>query len=388
MDVYILDNLYRRTEVVDDFKSLIWTERFRDIGDFQMELDSNLKNRQRFVEGMRFSIKESYRVMVLETIEDTVDDEGVALLKLSGRSLEMILDARIARGSTNDTTVEPTWDITGTPKQVAGQIFHDICITGILDSKDVIPQVTEGTIFPEDTIPAPTDIVLYTVDPNTVYTAVKNICDIYLMGFRLVRDPVSSQLYFDIYMGSDRTRHQTVLDPVVFSTDLDNLHNTSELRSIALYKTVAYVVSPVGFQKVYPPGVDETMTGFDRKVLFVQADDITDEDPVVATAKLIQRGLEELSKNRRVSAFDGEISQTSKYIYGVDYNLGDLVQQKNKDGASNDMQVTEQIFVSDSEGDRSYPTLTVNQTVTPGSWLALPADKQWADFTDETWNDM
>lgn len=388
MEVNILDSLYRRIDVVDDFKSFIWTERHRAYGDFELILPSSFKNRSRFTEGMRFSINDSYRVMTLETVLDSIDDQGTSFLKLTGRSLEAVMDSRLARGSMDDTTTEPTWILTGTPKNIAAQIFHDICITGILDPKDTIPEIIEGNIFPEDTILPPTDIVAYSVDPKTVYQAVKDICDVYLMGFRIVREPISNQLYFDIYTGSDRTLHQTILDPVIFSQDFDNLKNTSELRSIALYKSIAYVISPVGCQKVYAPGADVSATGFDRQVLFVQADDITDTDPLISTPKLIQRGMEALSQNRRVSAFDGEITQYSKYKYGVDYNLGDLVQQKNKDGAMSDMQVTEQIFVSDAEGDRSYPTLTINQFITPGSWLALPAGKHWEDFTTETWSDM
>jgi hypothetical protein len=103
---------------------------------------------------------------------------------------------------------------------------------------------------------------------------------------------------------------------------------------------------------------------------------------------MLQRGIDELAKNRKIHAFDGEISQTSQYVYGVDYNLGDLVETRNIDGVSNSMQVTEHIFVSDKQGVRSYPTLAVTQFVTPGSWVALPADKKWIDFTTEKWMDM
>jgi hypothetical protein len=169
---------------------------------------------------------------------------------------------------------------------------------------------------------------------------------------------------------------------------MGNLHNTSELRSTTPYKNAAYVITPVGTRIVYPPDVDPGVAGFERRVLIVKADDITDTDPVVAQALMLKRGNDELAKTRKVHAFDGEISQTSLYVYGVDYNLGDLVETRNTDGVSNSMQVTEHIFVSDKEGVRSYPTLAVTQFVTPGSWVALPSDKKWVDFTTERWTDM
>lgn len=388
MDIYILDSLYRRTDVVDRYESLIWTERFSTAGDFELKLQSTLGNRQRFVEGAKLAILPSYRVMIVETVEDSVDDQGQQILTVKGPSLESVLEQRMARSAMNDTTTNPSWTLTGTPKAIATQMFHDICVTGVLDVGDKIPLINEGSIFPVDTTPAPPDSITYIVDPDTLYNAEKTLCDQFLMGFRLVRNADTAQLWFDIYMGSDRTSHQSTLPAVIFSSGMGNLHNTSELRSTTLYKNAAYVITPVGTRIVYPPDVDPSVAGFERRVLIVKADDITDTDPPTAQALMLKRGNDELAKNRKVHAFDGEISQTSQYVYGVDYNLGDLVETRNTDGVSNSMQVTEHIFVSDKEGVRSYPTLAVTQFVTPGSWVALPSDKKWVDFTTERWTDM
>lgn len=380
MEVYILDSLYRRTQVVDRFKSLIWTERFSAYGDFELDVYSTLENRNRFKEGFVLALNESYRAMTIETIEDTTDTNGEKVLKLSGRSLEAILDSRLARGSMDDLTTEPKWVLTGTPVQIATQMFHDICVSGILNVGDIIPLINEGSLFAPDTIEAPSDIITYEIDPKSLYSALTDLCNQYLLGFRLIRNFDTAQLYFDIYAGSNRTMHQTVLPAVLFSPELDNLQNTSELASSAAYKNVAYVVSPVGSEVVYSSDVSSGISGFDRQVLIVQADDITDPDPPTASALMIQRGIQELAKTRKIQAFDGEINQNSSYKYGRDYNLGDLVQTRNTDGVENDMQVTEQIFVSDQEGDRSYPTLAVNNFITIGSWLAESATEHWADL--------
>lgn len=388
MDIYILDSFYRRIDVVDKYESLIFTERFSSAGDFQLKVQSTLGNRNRLVEGTKLAILESYRVMIVDTVQDGTDDDGQQILTITGPSLESVMDQRLARSAMNDTTTNPSWVLTGTPKVIATQMFHDICVTGVLDAGDKIPLINEGSLFPADTNPAPTDSITYTVSPDTLYNSEKTLCDQYLMGFRLVRNGDTSQLWFDVYMGSDRTSHQTTLPAVIFSSAMENLQNTNELRSVTPYKNAAYVITPVGTRIIYPDDVDPTVSGFDRRVLLVNADDITDTDPVVAQALMLQRGVDELAKNRKVRAFDGEISQNSQYVYGTDYNLGDLVENRNSDGASNSMQVTEHIFVSDAEGVRSYPTLTVNQFIIPGSWIALPAGKIWNDFTTEQWADL
>lgn len=382
MELYTLDSLLRRIDVIDTYVSLIWTERWRAWGDFELLVQSTPKNRKMLVEGVQLASNESNYVMEVETLEDSVNTDGTALLKVKGRSLEATFDDRMAiDGLSVDLATEPKWVITGDPMSIALGVVTNICYTGTLDAGDVIPWLSFGGLYPPDTIPHPTDIVTYGFEPKTVYAFLVEICNLYFFGFRLNRPATSAgTLYFDLYTGSDRTSHQTDYPAVIFSLGLENLQNTTELKSSATYKNVAYVISPVGHRVVYSPDADSTVAGFQRKVMFVQADDITDTDSTVAAAKMDQRGLAELAKNRRISAFDGEINQNSKYKYGTDYRLGDLVEQQNRDGVMNEMRVTEQIFISDSTGDRSYPTLELNQFVTPGSWAALPPDKVWADY--------
>lgn len=390
MDIFILDSLYRRVTVVDKYISFIWTERSATLGDFELVVQSTLGNRNLFKPGIRFAIKESFRVMTLETVEDSIDTEGHVTLKISGRSLEQILDDRVARPAFSDLVTNPKWVLTGTPVEIAQQIFHDICVTGVLDAGDIIPSLTEASIFPADTIVPFADDITIELEPTTVYQALHDLCSLYSMGFRLVRDGDTSQLYFDIFTGSDRTTQQSTLPAVIFSSDLDNLQNTAEFTSLASYHNVAYVISSVGHEVVYPTDVDPSIAGFDRHVMLVKADDIKDVDTDVASAKMIQRGKEELAKHRPYRAFDGEISQNSSYVYGTSYNLCDLVEVRNVDGVTNVMQVTEQLFVSDNNGDRSYPTLTLSNFITPGSWVARPVDQVWLDLdADSThWADL
>lgn len=388
MEMYILDDQLRRDQVVDRFESLVWTERFDKWGDFELKIQSTLENRTRFVPGVRFIINENTKeVMTVETVENGTSEDKL-ILTVKGRTLEKILDDRLARGSMDDLTEEPKWSITDLPAVVARKIFHDICVTGILDAADVIPGVVESSIFPADTIDEPADPITYEIDPMSVYSALTQLCEAYDMGFRMVRNPATLAIHFDVYMGSDRTTKQETLPAVVFSENLGNLFNTNEFTSIANYKNVAYVLSPVGTEIVYAADVDPSTTGFQRNVLIVKADDIKDEDAPTASAKMIQRGREELAKHRTFSGFDGEISKTSRYKYGVTHFLGDIIELRNDKGFATDMQIVEQIFISDKEGDRSYPTLAVRKFITPGSWLGYGGNKEWDEMTTEEWDDL
>jgi hypothetical protein len=384
VDVYILDSLYRRSQLVDKFKSLVWAERYRDIGDFELHLYSTLQNRTRFKPGTLLGLLESNYVMTVETVEDSVSDEGEQILKVTGSSLEAILKSRIAIPSHGATT---NWVITDVPVAVAKKVFHDICVTGSLNAKDIIPSVVEGSFLPTDNIAEPADSITWTIEPTTVYDTTKSLCDIYDLGFRLILNKTNYQLYYDIYPGSDRTSQQSTLPAVVFSPELDNLQNVTELSSTANYRTTAMVTSPSGSLLVNPVGFNPALvSGFTWKTILVNASDI-DEPWSTAEAKLQKRGRDELAKYGEIWSFDGEIAQFSKYKYNQDYYLGDLVTMQTKDGLSNDMRVTEQIFVSDSTGDKTYPTLSLSKFITPGSWSAWDYTQDWEDMgSTEYWN--
>lgn len=390
MEVYTLDPLWRHEQVIDRFESLIWTERYAAWGDFELRLHSTSSSRRLLKTGVRLAINESYRVMEVETFEDK-DENGEKLLIVKGRSSEKVLDDRIPSSFTmvGDTNAQPKLVFTGVPGAIIRKLFKDINILGLQDVGDILPGVLEGNggLFPEDTIAESTESVTLEMDPSTLYVVTKKICEVYDLGFRLARNPATGQLYYDIYSGSDRTTAQSSLAPVIFSPDLDNLQNTTELTTTALAKNIAYVLSPVGHEIVFSQDLDNTVSGFDRRVLLVNATDITDTDPAIATAKMIQRGKEELAKSRTLSAFDGEINQRSMYKYGRDYQLGDMVEQRNTDGVTNNMRVTEQIFVSDREGDRGYPTLSINKFIQPGTWLGWDYNQVWLDLnaSPETW---
>jgi len=544
MDLFVLDSQLRRVAIFDLYESLIWTERFAAYGDFQLVIPSTLNARNRLTVGTKLAINESDRVMTIENVLDKQDDQGRVYLNISGPSLEEVLNDRVARTLVPNSDVKDlNWYFTDQlPAAIIRQIFKYVAIDGSINVGDKLPFYTPGSMYPADTIPEPATPVTLNIPPMTLYSAIKQLCDIYDLGFRLVRNRDTSQLMFNVYSGNDRTTLQTTLKNVIFAPELDNLTNVAYLTSISAYKNVANVISPDGSALVYADGVDSSISGFDRKVLHVDANDIrfadrsamiplpyivseaqevavaiaknietttelqgnslskipqmdrlypqdivninaaiattysltapqlasvntakalpsatqdqkdalnrlslltrlitaditsikqflsnntaattTDKNNIIdavnaqglhvsaaekadilaaitasqayeptedaaLNALLTQKGKEELAKNTNFAAFDGEIAKNSQYVYGRDYHLGDLVEIRNSDKVSQQMRVTEQIFASDAEGDRAYPTLAVKLLITAGSWYAWPSAEVWDDLTTETWD--
>lgn len=382
MELYTLDSLYRRIGVIDKYESLIWTERMTVLGDFELKMVSSRENRGLFITGTTLAMNRSNRLMVVETVQDITDDDGRRFIKVTGPSYETVLRQRLTAYNTAGTWGK--WgNVTDVPLTILNNLFNDICVDGNLNAGDIISPLIVGDFYPTDTIAEPSDDIFFPpAEYQDLYTTIKNLCEAFAIGFRFVRHPVLNLLYFDFYMGSDRTTAQTTLPAVVFSPDLDNLRNTNRLQTSAIYKNVAYVINASGHQIVYQLDIDTSIAGFDRRVLVVIADD--DDD----SAAMIQKGKDELAKNRMFSALDGQLATNSSYIYEQDYYLGDLVELRDDDGTTSQMQVTEQIFVSDAEGERTYPTLSVNLFITPGSWSAWDYNQVWEDLDDEKWEDQ
>jgi hypothetical protein len=386
--------------VVEQYESFIWTERYSDQGDFVLEIDPRVAEAGLFNQGTMLVCDKSSRVMVTDTVQEATAEDGNRVLKITGPSLESIMDQRpnqygpIVAGAASSSIIlggaSGTGGFGATPKTIMTTLFEDVLATNVAFSNaDRLPFIVTGPYSSTvNMIPEPTATPIIQTELDTLYNTIKSLADIYRLGFRLIRPAEDSKLYFEVYTGYDRTTSQSTNVPVVFSTEFDNLTDTRELVSTAGYKNVAYVYAPNGSRVVYGENASSSTSGLNRKVLIVMADDITDAAGAGLNTKLDQRGLEELAKTRPTRAFDGKIAQSPTLRYGVDYALGDLVEQRSDKGTRNIMKVTEQIFVSDKEGERSYPTLTLDSLIVAGSWDSILASKHWNDYTTETWNQL
>lgn len=386
MDVYVLDNQFRRVEVIDQFESLIWTERFSAWGDFTLVTEANSIALNMLKPGARISITDSRRVMNVENVEVKLDQENRQMLTASGRSLEAIMADRLARDTIVGLDTKPKWAFNGLPAAIARFIFKNSFTQGVPSQSDAIGRINaDATLYPVNTLPEPAERVRMEFDPITVYDAVKQICDAYSMGFRMYIDiaSTSSQIFFDVYTGSDRTTGQSSLTPVIFSPAMNNIEEITTLDSNADFKNTAYVIGKSVSKVVYAPGWDATSAaGWFRKVLIVTTDEKARvEAGDTADFVLESVGQEALAKRRNIQMLDGKISQNNIYRYNTNYHLGDVVEMRNQEGTAQYMRVTEQIIVSDREGDRSYPTLSTEKFIVPGTWPAWDYLAEWETST-------
>lgn len=397
MEVYTLDALLRRSQIIDEFESLIWTERFAEWGEFDLIVESTPKMRQLLTIGQQLVMNESLRVMTVETREISTDTDGRKLLHVTGRSIEAILEDRIVYAQFPFYGFFlPYLELTDTPSAIVRYLFNFFCLSSIVGSYNVLPYAQiSSALFPVGNIDEPSSPIVWRQEPIDLYSAIKDLCSKYALGFRLVRNYDNSELHFDVYAGSDRRTGNNDLPTIQFSPDFENLENSKEFTSNQTEKNAAYVLSPQGGKIVYATGVDPNVSGFARKAMVVNIGDIDIPEGLTAAqtevfvdAFLEQTGFEALAAQRRTYVFDGEIRQDNMYRYGIDYYLGDVVEIRGEDQNIASRRITEQIFVSDREGERSYPTLSEDPVFTAGTWAVVDGDLHWADYTTEVWADL
>jgi hypothetical protein len=378
MDLYTLDSNFLKTDVVDDFSSVIWTERNYRAGDVTLVTDASDKNMQMLAEGTRLALQGSKEVMILET--QSIEHD---VLTVTGSSLLAFLQHRALRHLVKQD--ERHWARSGrTPAQHMGDIITNLIIndpshisgqdTGLL-AVDAIPNLVLGAINAAD------DQVNVAIPYGSVYDALVNLAETYNVGQSLYLDHADSsgyQLKYTAYLGNFRTRDQRTTrikgavtnELVLFSPALDNLTNIKELSSMSGYKNVCYVFvpgNPLG-DPIHPPGIayapgEEGVTGFDRRVLMVFAEDITTDqvggDFTILYYLMVQRARNELANNNYTRMVDGEVVPQSQYEFGVDYFLGDIVELQGHKGYNQQAQITEYIRTQDESGEKAYPTVTV-----------------------------
>lgn len=383
MDLYILNSSFRRESVVDDYLSLVWSERYNSAGDFVLVLPALPRFKRAFLAGTYVSINLSDRVMTVKTIEETLSEDGAEVLTIKGFSLETMLDDRVALYALEGSDGAEPWEIEATPAEVMRTVFNHVVVQGALNPADTIPQYDPVSTLPPGSIPEPDEVITTVIEPASVYETLKKFGEMYNLGFRLYLSATPGKLNFDVYTGDDRTSGQSANSRVTFSKALGNLTGTSELTSIEQVKNVAYVIAKNGSRLVYANDDALPPEGLARRVLLVKADDIEVGEGSELDAAMLQRGKEELAKYRVIFAFDGEIPQVDSYDYRTHYNLGDIVEKKNDDGGSVNLRVTEQIFSRDSTGFKSYPTLSIDRVIEAGTWLAQPAMLEWPNAQGE-----
>lgn len=361
MELLKLNANHQPTALLEDYDSLIWTERFTGIGDFQLVSGDVDKYKELLPEGTVLTLRESTVPMIVEDHLIERKKNSGAKLFVKGREFTSILDRRVSVQAVSSGLAE--WKVVAKiPSDVAHYIITQICVTGINDAADIFPSSVVqfntpadymNTTGPNRQFIVPRGKLLNTVleflkaeseaDPNTTPASPAVVPH----GIRAVRPARGgTAISIQIYAGVDRTAQ------VRFDATRDLLDDGSYLFSKRALANAAYVLGPTSAFKLHKGS--PVPTGMDRRVTLVDA---TSSGIVTADA-VKNEGIDALNQANEIARFDGALNpDLSLYTYNVDYGLGDIVMMAGDYGLNTKSRVTEYIRSKDAQGSKSYPTL-------------------------------
>lgn len=350
IDVVMLENdTFIRPDVIDNFSSLIWADRFNSVGDIELTLPITDTNLAIVRPDIYLEINESDKTMYLEKIVLESSKDG-GTIKATGRSLESILDRRI---------LHSTVILDGNIQNGIEKILNDNIISPD-DPKRKIPNF----VFLPSSDPAITELTIgsYPLEAGLdLLEIVTKICTAASIGFKIIRD--EDKFVFSLFAGEDRTYNQEKNPYVVFSNEFDNLSNSSYLLSIDNYKNSAFVYSSVKDNITYIETIGDT-EGLKRREIYIDASSLEKEiDGVEKTEEeyresMRENGITELSNRSIDELFEGEADASRPYVYGEDFFMGDIVQISDDFGNEGIVRVTELIISQNNDGYSIYPTFT------------------------------
>lgn len=317
LELYVFDSTLTRMGIVDIVTGLIWRERFADAGNFELWCPLNDQNSELLQEDNLLWIG-GESAGVIEFKELTSDEDGTKTIHIQGRLAESYLDYR---------TIYPTVITTGKVSSILRKHVED----NLINPTDTARKIPLIELASDQVAYGPS--VSYQKTGDTVLLEVSKLCEANSLGFRLQFFPRQTKFVFRVYQGTNRTLDQSVVNPVLFSSDLDDIlesnysHNKSELRNFAY---VAGEDSGTS-RKVQTVG---SSSGLSRRELFVDARDLQSENSDGTTVSsseynsmLVERGKTSLEDYKDIESFAATLrtSGVTGYKYGVDFFLGDKV---------------------------------------------------------------
>lgn len=272
MDLYLLDESRTPIYIIDDYVSLVWTERFQEPGEFELRLKPTRYSFNDFVKD-RFLVKsDSNDVMIIESreISNDFDEEG-KFLDIKGRSVSSILGRRIDMSHCLEIICNGTYTYTGDVINVMNDIVNKNLINPIVQMTDYehLRQVGEDDIenefqrltFYDKSAPNRkiSELVLGPSSPSgksisfevsevgiSVLDILKKICEEYEAGFKVTLNPKTKKFEFVSYYGMDRSLEQRKNTPLYFSEEMGNILYVNYYEDAIDYKNTVYTFGSSG----------------------------------------------------------------------------------------------------------------------------------------------
>lgn len=222
IELYVLDRNLKRVGLIDSYRSMIWANRYNDLGSCELYLAATADNIAALTIGNYLVRLDDEMICRIDRVEIDTDVEEGNYLIVNGTDAKALLQQRIIDTTmTNDGNVEDF---------IRSMVDLTICAPSD-PARKMKKDNGDQLVFLGDKAnltAANTDQILHV----NVGEKIKEYCKTYQYGYcMMLRE---SALFFSLYAGADRS------SDVIFSPDYENLasskytHNSTNLGNVAL----------------------------------------------------------------------------------------------------------------------------------------------------------
>lgn len=269
MYLAVLDESCNLTHLVDDYISVVWTERFHGYGDFKLVVPGTYANLQEYKLDYYLFTKDTNKLMIIEQVEMETHYGESSTLTITGRSIESVLDRRVLHPypvndyticakheSTNGIIRDVVKDMTNLlfkvddsshPRHVQGfRWYHPWDLPGdILHGRDgnamdigsmrlgsnEAIRTSSGSHVENAGVYGEATWDQYIMQ-GSWYSLMQDITDLNMSGWAIeFADNNPWYWYGYAYLGINRTDSQSTNPPVTFSPSFENLSKGTYLKS-------------------------------------------------------------------------------------------------------------------------------------------------------------
>lgn len=350
MDLYVLDHNFNSIAVIDQFESMLWVDRYNEPGEFEIYTTVSNEMLEYPIVDNYLRFKESDKLMIVENINIDTDVENGNKIKITGRSLESILDRRCILGKL---------DVTGNLQNSIKSIIN----TNIISPTDTDRRI-DNFVFLDSTDETITGLTYENqFDGVTVLEAIQDMCASKGIGFKVTLN-ANKKFVFELYNGTNHSYSQNKLPYVVFKPSFDNVISSNYSENNSEAKTFCYVHSTYtasgASTETEVIRTKGSGTGLLRKEVWVSSSITKDENTSLEDfyAQLDEDASASLNERKVKKTFEGECETQRMFKYGEDFFLGDIVQVANEYGKETESRVGEFMWSISTSGTENYPKFT------------------------------
>lgn len=312
INVYLLDNNFKKIAYIDSYESLIWAKRYNQKGG----LDLQIKPSQLFKKGYY--------------LQRSDDDSLMKITALEYKNNELIVGAEDCQCLLYQRIIWDTIIFSGTVEDYIREIITENIISPANSARKISNfYLTERKGF--------TDEIDIQSEYENLGEEIEELCKSYDYGFRVYYK--DGGFYFDLYKGET--------SKCVFSPEYENLGDTSFKTDDGEFKNVCLVGGEgEGSDRVLESinlGTEEP-TADSRFEMFLDESSLSSNQSTTISETTYRKqlkveGLHEL-KSITTTEFEGDVVLET-YKYKIDYNLGDFVYIRDKYGNEANQRIRE-----------------------------------------------